>query len=447
MRLAIVTPLPPAPTGVADYACDVLALLAPRAGLDAPARVTCLDVFHAQGDVEQGHVPDACQVRPASELLARHAERPYDLVVYQLGNSPEHAFVYELLPRLSGLVVLHDLVLHHARARHFLESPDALAYAADPSRADLRAAALRALQGYRDELAYCYPEQAARLYEAQLETSGTLLPYAYPLCRLPLECARAVLVHNDALAAAVREEAPDVTVLCAPMPIAATPVADDDVQALRARHGLRPGDFVVGTFGLLTAEKRIETLARAVARAGTVLPELRLLLVGPVSGGSAGQAALLAQLRALGVADRALVTGRVALADLPLYMAAADVAVHLRYPTARETSAALLRLLAQGRPVIMSDLAQQADVPIDAAVRVDVTDEEGEVTRALLRLAGRSELRASLGRRAAAFVAREHAPERARAGYQAACNAALQRPAPPVRANWPAHWRAAAAER
>ncbi len=508
MRLAFVTPLPPAPTGVADYACDVLALLAaepkthghnysrfvggsggaqpPRSNEESwlpaasspcppsPAERCVLgndtnesqrtdaasaplaaqaerpfeiDVFHSQSDLERSRVPGACGLFSASELLARHASHPYDLVVYQLGNSLAHAFVYELLPRLPGLVVLHDLVLHHSRARHFLESPAALAYASDPSRADLRAAALLAFQGYRDELQYTYPQQAARLYDAQLETVGTLLPYAYPLCRLPLEAARGVVVHNETLAAAVRDEVAGALVVRVPMPVTAAPVAETDVQALRAQLGFAPEDFVVAAFGLLTAEKRVETLARAVTRASAALPRLRLLLVGPVPDGDAGRSALLARLHALGVGARALVTGRVPFVELPLHMAAADVAVHLRYPTARETSAVLLRLLAQGRPVVMSDLEHQADVPADAVVRVDVADEEGEVTRAILRLAQRPSLRAALGRRAAEFAAREHAPERARAGYVAALEAARRRPAPTPRPDWPAHWREAAATR
>lgn len=451
MRLAFVTPLPPAPTGVADYACDVLELLSAGADDAAAARrgaaTWTVDVFHAQQHVERARLPAACGLFAASELRARQAARPYDLVVYQLGNSLAHAFVYDLLPRLPGLVVLHDLVLHHARARQFLESPAALAYAADPARAELRAAALTVLRDYRDELTYTYPRQAARLYDAQLESVGRLLPYAYPLCRLPLECARAALVHNDALAAAVRDEVPELAVLRAPMPVVAAPVAAGDVRALRARLGLQDDDFAVGAFGLQSAEKRIETLARAVARAGTALPRLRLLLVGPVPGDESGQAALRARLHALGVGERTRVTGRVPWAELPLYMAAADVAVHLRYPTARETSAALLRLLAQGRPVVMSDLTHQADVPADAALRVDVSDEEGEVTRAIMRLAERPALRASLGQRAAAFVAREHAPALARAGYLAAIEAALRQPPPAPRPDWPAHWRAAAADR
>ena len=55
--------------------------------------------------------------------------------------------------------------------------------------------------------------------------------------------------------------------------------------------------------------------------------------------------------------------------------------VHLRYPTARETSAALLRVLAQGRPVIVSDIANQKEIPDEVVRRVDPVDEEGDLTR------------------------------------------------------------------
>src|SRR5262249_17803853 len=122
-------------------------------------------------------------------------------------------------------------------------------------------------------------------------------------------------------------------------------------------------------------------------------------------------------------------------------MQLADVAVHLRYPTARETSAALLRLLAQGRPTIVSDLEHLADIPPQAVLRADVSDEEGEVLRGLLRLASRPELREALGPSAAAFVAQEPAPARCAAGYEAAIERALSSPAPPRRP-WPSHWTA-----
>ena len=54
-----------------------------------------------------------------------------------------------------------------------------------------------------------------------------------------------------------------------------------------------------------------------------------------------------------------------------------------------------------------------------------MTDEEGAVTRAILRLAARPEARARLGKRAAAFVAREHTGARTLDAYERALRQTL----------------------
>lgn len=403
-RLAFVTPLPGSPSGIADYSLDVVEALGDR---------YAVDFYTGQDTIERDRLPSGCGVFLAPLLPERHAREPYRLIVYQLGNSLEHACVYDLLARLPGLLVLHDLVLHHSRARMFLESAAARAYAADPSSATLRDAALTALQGYRDELAHSYPDVAERLAETHLNTVGTLLPYAYPLFRLPVEAARRVVVHNEFMARTLRADVPQVPVVRVPMPMRRRIVDPKDVLDLRSRLGLTPEHLVVGCFGRLTPEKRVVSVARAVARASATLPSLRLLLVGDVPD----QETLRAQLERVGVAARTIVAGRVPFDELGNYMEAADIAAHLRYPTARETSAALLRLLAQGRPTIISDLEHQAEIPAEAVLRIDVSDEEGEVTRALLRLGERPELRARLGRAAAEYVRREHSFERTGAAW------------------------------
>jgi glycosyltransferase involved in cell wall biosynthesis len=280
-----------------------------------------------------------------------------------------------------------------------------------------------------------YPAQAERLDQAFLGTVGDLLPYAYPLFRIPVEAARVTAVHNAYMADAVRAEVAGAEVVRIPMAAEAMPVDREAVAALRARHGIGPDEFVIGCFGLVTREKRIETVARAVARAAPHVPGLRLLVVGP----AADPEGLRAMLRARGVLDRTVITGRVPIEDLPGHMEAADLAAHLRYPTGRETSAALLRLLAQGRPTVITDLEHLADIPEGAVVRADPTDEEGEVTRAILRLHDTPAARARLGRAAAAFVRREHSADRCRDGYEAAMARAAAHADPPPRP-WPAHW-------
>lgn len=426
MRLAFLGPLPPAPTGIADYSADVLGLLAPRHEIEA---------FHAQDEVESGRLPAGVRVSRAATFLERHRARPYDVAVYQMGNDPAHAFLYPLLARVPGLLVLHDLVLHHSRAAAFLDTPEARAYAADASSAALRDAALAPIGAYRAEVAYSYPRAADRLVETQLGTVGDLLPYAYPLFRLPVEASRLTAVHNAFMAGAVEAEVPAARVVRIPMAAEPAAVPAGQAGALRARYGIEAGAFVAGCFGLLTREKRIETTARAVARAAATLPGIRMLLVGPVPD----RAALDGVLERAGVRWRAVVTGRVPLGELAAHMEAADVAVHLRYPTARETSAALLRLLAQGRPAVVSDLEHLDEIPDDAVVRASVADEEGEVFRALLRLASEPERRGRIGLAARAFALREHSAVRCLEGYEAAIAEAAVRPDPPA-GDWPAHW-------
>jgi glycosyltransferase involved in cell wall biosynthesis len=426
LRLAFVSPLPPVATGIADYAAELLELL---------GGAHELELFHGQDEVEAARLPEGAPVRPAAQLLDRHRERPFDLAVYQMGNGRAHDFLYDVVSRLPGLLVLHDLVLHHARAAQFLESEPVRAWRSDPASAPAREAARPSLDAWRSELEYSYPGRGERLYEAHLGTVGDLLPYAYPLFRIPVEASRSVAVHNAFMADAIRAEVPGTEVALVPMPAAAVAVAPTAVVALRTRLGFAPTDVVVGVFGLLTPEKRLETVARAVARAAALDPRLRLMLAGP----PADAPRLESVLERHGLRGRAVATGRVPLAELPVHVEAADVVAHLRYPTARETSAALLRVLAQGRATVVSDLEHQADLPEDAVVRADVTDETGELTRAILRLAGDPAARARLGSRAAEHVRSAHSALRVRDAWRDALERARRRPDPRP-GGWPAHW-------
>jgi glycosyltransferase involved in cell wall biosynthesis len=426
LRLAFVSPLPPAATGIADYAADLLEILARRHEVE---------IVHAQEAIDLSRLPAGVTLLAAPELARRHRERPYDLAVYQMGNGRAHDFVYDVLSRLPGLLLLHDLVLHHARAARFLESEAVLAWRRDPSSASARAAARPALDAWRAELEYSYPGRGGRLFETHLGTVGDLLPYAYPLFRIPVEASRAVAVHNAYMGAAVRAEVPGSEVVEVPQPALREAVSPERVRALRVQLGFREDEVVVGSFGLVTPEKRTESLARAVARAAAREPRLRLLLVGPVPDA----ACLRSLLARTGVAGRAVVTGRVPLEELAAHAEAADVVVHLRYPTARETSAALLRVLAQGRATIVSDLEHQADLPEDAVVRVDLEDEANGTSRAILSLAGDPEARRRLGAAAAAHVRRAHAPSRVRDAWESALERVRRLPDPAPR-DWPAHW-------
>ena len=103
--------MPPARTGVAEYSAEVVGAL--RADHD-------VDVFVDEPVARAWRDRPGERVRSAHEFVWRHARGPYDLTIYQLGNSSAHDYEWAYLFRYPGLAVLHDAHLHHARAAMLL---------------------------------------------------------------------------------------------------------------------------------------------------------------------------------------------------------------------------------------------------------------------------------------------------------------------------------------
>src|SRR4051794_13879617 len=106
MRIAFFTPLNPVQSGISDYSEELLPYL---------ARGATVDLYIDKYRPSNAAITGQFIVRPASEFAALQRAAPYDSIVYQLGNSPAHAYIYEMLGRVPGVVVLHEFVLHHLR--------------------------------------------------------------------------------------------------------------------------------------------------------------------------------------------------------------------------------------------------------------------------------------------------------------------------------------------
>src|SRR5262249_27936802 len=200
------------------------------------------------------------------------------------------------------------------------------------------------------------------------------------------------------------------------MGVPAANAAPDARASLRRALGIPPDGFVFVAFGRVTAEKRIASALRALARLRAEGCPARLLLIGD-AGGPIDSAALSRATTDLGVAESVHAAGYVPDEAIGDYLAAADACLCLRWPTAQESSASWLRCLAAGRPTVISDLAHLADIPtVDVsrgggsaeeptavAARVDLVDEDASLTAAMRRLAADRRFADDLGRRGHAY--------------------------------------------
>lgn len=395
-RLAIVSPLPPVRSGIADYTRDLL----PHVARD----------FDVEVFVDERHPPlvdgsyRSVVVREAGELRERFADFAH--VVYQMGNNLHHRFVLDLAHELPGVVVLHDVVLHHL-------------YEEIAGREDQ-------WEGYHRALRRSY----GRAGDLLLRTKRWRLAaerenFAFPLFEALGAASRGILVHGETARQEVERRLPHVVVRRVPMGIpAAQPI---DRSAARRRLGVREDEMVVGAFGFLIPTKRLDVLAAGLRRAWREAPTIRLVLIGEQSPG--------VQLAEIFTADelgggRVSHRGYVPNEEYRDWMAAADVAVNLRYPTAGETSASLLRLLGDGKCTLVSAYRQFLEIPAEAVVRVPLgADEESTLARELIALSRDPERRRRIGAAARAFVAAEHSMQAAADGFRAALEAIAAAPA------------------
>jgi glycosyltransferase involved in cell wall biosynthesis len=250
---------------------------------------------------------------------------------------------------------------------------------------------------------------------------------------------------------------------------------------VRTARGINQDGVVFGVFGGLTPEKRVPQVLEAFASVLPYAPDAHLLM----AGAPAEHYDVAADVQRLGLGERVTITGYLDdERELTACIAACDVALSLRWPTAREVSGPWLRALAAGRATIIMDLEHLADVPsldprtwtlnrgADAihppgrrsqrppltaglssfgatspsaaprvpspgspvpsavTVAIDVLDEAHSLRLGMRRLASDADLRRTLGAAAREYWRYEHSPERMVADYLDILPRAAAKPVP-----------------
>jgi glycosyltransferase involved in cell wall biosynthesis len=359
MKVGFFSPMPPAPTGVADYSATLLPLL------------------RSFGAVEIS--PETC-----------------DAALYHVGNNTLHRDIYRRALTHPGVVVLHDAVLQHLMLG-MLDQHE-----------------------YVDEFVYNYGEASRelgrQLWDQRARSGADVRYFARPMLKRIATASRAIIVHNPAAATLVRAHAPHARVFEIPhlFQQPALPSAEETMR-FRESLGLTPETLLIGTFGHQRETKRLAVVLRAFEQSG---PNTRLLVSGDFVS-STFESAIAPLLQH----PRVIRTGYLPEPELWRYAAATDLCINLRYPSAAETSGIAIRMMGIGKPVVFTAGDALARIPANACLRLDVgPDEEQMLAGYIAWLAGNREGGLEIGRRAAAHIAQHHDPEKVAREYWGVLN-------------------------
>lgn len=347
MKIGYYAPLPPARTGVADYAAALLQAL------------------RQFGTVE---------------VDASHA----GVNLYQIGNNQLHRSIYERAVAEPGIVVLHDAVLQHFYLGSLAE------------------------QQYVDEFVHnygpWYSALARSLWRNRARSGTDPMYFRFPMLKRIVENSVAVIVHNPAAAAVAVSHAPGARVHEIPHLFVRPELpARYEVARLRASLGVPASTLLAGVFGHLRESKRITAVLRAFERA-RAHSGMVLLLAGDFASSD-----LERSVDAHPSREGILRIGHLPEREFWMYASAVDVCVNLRYPAAGETSGIAVRLMGIGKPAVLTGSPENARYPVDACIRIPAdASEEETLFHVLLWLSSFRRDALEIGFRAEEHIRQEH---------------------------------------
>ncbi len=357
LKIGYFSPLPPAQSGVVDYAATLLGELRKTEGIQIVSKHLDPPAFAEKG----------------------FDQNSFAVCLYHIGNNPLHAEIYSrALSQPAGttprsVVVLHDAVLTHFLLGRLCE------------------------REWIEEFVFNYGEWArgfaAELWRGRGQSASDPRYFAYPMLKRLAETARAVIVHNPAAAEAVLRHAPAARVV--EIPHFCEPLSFETPS---------PGPLRVGVFGYLRESKRLPAILRALERARRTGAQIELMVTGSFASRDLERA-----LRLQFTADHITCSGHLEETEFLRAAQSVDVCINLRYPSANETSGIGVRLMGMGKTVIFTDGPELARLPELSCLRVPHgPDEETLLAEYLIALAANREMGRAIGQRAARHMAQEH---------------------------------------
>lgn len=374
-ELAVFCPLPPTRAGTADYCYEQLPAL---------ARDWNLRMVVESRAERAPPLPDGVRAVNLADWKRDAARDRRTPRLYHLANNIHHEYALRESLERPGIAVFHDVVLHHLVVEMTLARGKETEYEAF-------------MVGDHGELGRHVARQRSRYVFTEYQQF--LMPLNGPAIRASL----GVIVHSKWAARRVQVRHPKIPVQHVPMHFAPQRFSGSmDRAEARARLGIPADRVVFAMLGFVTPPKRLDLAIKALSRIRRKLPPFELLIVGEVRD----PAGLARMVRSHGLDGVVRSTGWVSLEEFHRAIQASDVVINLRYPTAGETSATLIRALGEGRPAVVFNYASFADLPDSIAMKVDLdTNSTRGLEAALLRLGTEPALREALGQRARRYAA------------------------------------------
>ncbi len=352
MRKALlITPFPPQPTGLADYAMRILSL--------TKDHVEWIVAYPTGAEPVKG-----LHCIPIKELRDEHFNLP---AVYQVGNSPHCEEVIETLLNHGGTGLFHETNMHHVLRNRANSSGD--------------------WDSYNNHIEYDYRENSDSFRKIMNKKAKSFSEYdrrlrTYPLVGKLVASSRVIAVLSNTAKYELERLARGKSVI-------RMGFLPDFLE--RAKRSLKTSDTItVGIAGTFHYGRSWEDMFRAVQMLRKTI-NCRLLIAG---GGWPET-------------DHSWITttGRLPDKEFREELEKIDIAIDLRHHTCGETSGSMMDILRSGIPAVVTSEGTFRDIPADAVLRISADSGASGACAALKYILKSDKIRSSISNAASKYFA------------------------------------------
>ena len=347
-KIAIFTPLPPLKSGISDYSYDVINKL---------SDFVDIDIY-----IDNGYKPiqfNKNNVRIFNYKYFRNNKTKYDKVIYEVGNSTYHTYMFKIMEKNKGIVELHD-GNYRTLINHLCFNPKR-----NLSKKDYYNIAKYDL----NELDYKkLVNESSAIFTP--ETIGD-----FPIRNFLLNNAESVIIHSDFLK---KEVLHNYLIKSITIPLY-TIQRQFDKNSLRKELNIKNDIFVISSFGIIHKNKRSFELLQAFRNLHAKNKNTVLYFVGECIDKDYKEK-IESYIRNNNLMDCVFTLGFVDIDTFDKYIASSDIVVNLRYPYNGESSGSLSRSLGLGIPTMVNNVGSFGEFPDDVVIKLpDVLKIENEV--------------------------------------------------------------------
>lgn len=276
----------------------------------------------------------------------------YDFIIYNFGNSPyNHDYMYEMLEKYPGYVILHDFALYFLTVDHYRKK-------------DLLFQKIYELEG---ALGISIVKDSIKEIGNNDLIQHKELPSKLPLNKEVLRNACGLIVHSNYVKDKIHDTDPKIKVHKIELVDCMPHVDLDNHDFLREKYHIKEGEFIIGAVGMIAPTKQNKIACEAVNVYNKSHPnKVKYVMIGE---GDYIDSYLNEDIIKTGFLE-----------NEPFFNAinSCDVIFNLRYPYNGESSATLTQCLLMGKQCVVTDIGWFSELSDDCVRKVssDISIEE-----------------------------------------------------------------------